>query len=1071
MTAPVRQVETVLLVDDHPLVRKGLRALLDGEAGVTVIGEAGDGQEAIDQVKALAPDVVVMDVSMPKTGGIEATRRIQEEAPKTKIVALSIHSEQRYVDEMLRAGASGYVLKDSAPEELARAIHAVLRGEGFLSPSLIGTVISGYRSVVPTASSAADTVGEILLQTKLHRPAPPRDLVPRRALHESLDAARVRPLTLVSAPPGYGKSMLISSWLERNDWRSAWVSLDEGDSDLRQFLSYFAAAVGDLFPAACEWSRGLATAPTLPPVSSLAVTITNGLEAIDQPFILVLDDYHRIDVNSPIHDLLQRLLDHPPIPLHLMIITRRDPPLSLFALRASGQMFEIRMQELQFNLAEARLLLEDTAGVRVNDATLLRLDRELEGWVVGLRLVSLAVRQAQDADAFLQQLQGGVQQTQEYLFQEVIARQALPLRDWLLKSAVLDRFCGSLCEAVCREGGVAEASELDGARFILALRDGNLFTVSLDPQGQWFRFHHLFQALLLRELTRRMAPDAIAGLHLRARRWFESRGMIGEAITHALRAGDAVGAAEVVERSWRAELNQDRWYLVKQWLDLLPAESRAQRQGLILADLWLANTQQQFERLPFLVGQLESTLDDTTADPQIAHDLNFFYGLLEYWQGNGERSLSHLDKAIAARSGRPGIVDGWVDLYFALALCMQGRKGAAAEALNEGLHGAYLSVHYRSQLIGSLVFVELTDGELMKARAHGQQLKTEMRVHRIANTEAWSDYLLGCTYLHANELDAASAHFAEAASKRHVLEPKAALETLAGLALTQTLAGQTDEADDTVDRLMTYARDQGGAEIQAVVDSCRARLQVLRGKLTPAMQWARSINPTPTPDALFTWLEVPSMTRARVLVAVGSEEALEDAARQLAAVRQQSESCHFTGQTIEAAVLQSLLREKQGRRDEALQSLQEAVALAAPGGWIRPFIELGQPMADLLGRLAKQTVVTDHLRLLVDAVSRRQSQPAGVAAGAVRTAAAGEGWHGEPLTRRELDILELLAHRLQNKEIAARLFVSPETVKTHLKHLYQKLGVTNRREAAATAIEILAATRAGARDDDRMDAE
>jgi LuxR family maltose regulon positive regulatory protein len=349
----------------------------------------------------------------------------------------------------------------------------------------------------------------------------------------------------------------------------------------------------------------------------------------------------------------------------------------------------------------------------------------------------------------------------------------------------------------------------------------------------------------------------------------------------------------------------------------------------------------------------------------------------------------------------------------------------------------------------------------MKARAHALQLKSQMRVHLIANTEAWSDYLLGCTYLHANELDAASAHFAEAASKRNVLEPKAALETLAGLALTQTLAGQTDEADDTVDRLMAYARDQGEAEIQTIVDSCRARLQVLRGKLTPAMQWARSINPTPTPDELFVWLEVPSMTRARVLVAVGSEESLEDAAAQLAAVRHQSEACHFTGQTIEAAVLQSLLREKQGRRAEALQSLQEAVALAAPGGWIRPFIESGKPVADLLGRLAKQTVVTDHLRLLVDAVARRQSQPE----------AAGEGWHGEPLTRRELDILELLAHRLQNKEIAARLFVSPETVKTHLKHLYQKLGVTNRREAAVKAIDVLGAARAGARGDDRMDAE
>jgi DNA-binding NarL/FixJ family response regulator len=254
-----RQTTTVLLVDDHPLIRKGLRVLLESEADIAVAGEAGDGEVAIDQVRTLSPDVVVMDITMPKLNGIDATRRILAEAPETRIIALSIHSGKHFVDDMLEAGAAGYVLKESVPEELVRAVHSVMRGEAFLSAPILGTVISGYRkpaaeatapeaTAVPEENAAAGS----LLQTKLHRPAPPGDLVPRTRLLERLEAGRVRPLTLVSAPAGYGKSVLISSWLESRDWPSTWLSLDEDDSGLRQFLNYFVAAVQSAFADACE---------------------------------------------------------------------------------------------------------------------------------------------------------------------------------------------------------------------------------------------------------------------------------------------------------------------------------------------------------------------------------------------------------------------------------------------------------------------------------------------------------------------------------------------------------------------------------------------------------------------------------------------------------------------------------------------------------------------------------------------------------------------------------------------------------------------------------------------------
>jgi two-component system response regulator DegU len=115
---------TVLLVDDHPLFRKGIRFLLEAEGDMRIAGEAGDGQAAIDMVRELHPDVVIMDITMSKLSGVEATRQILAEFPEAKIITLSMHGEQQFIEQMLQAGAAGYLLKDSIPEELVNGIRA-----------------------------------------------------------------------------------------------------------------------------------------------------------------------------------------------------------------------------------------------------------------------------------------------------------------------------------------------------------------------------------------------------------------------------------------------------------------------------------------------------------------------------------------------------------------------------------------------------------------------------------------------------------------------------------------------------------------------------------------------------------------------------------------------------------------------------------------------------------------------------------------------------------------------------------------------------------------------------------
>jgi DNA-binding NarL/FixJ family response regulator len=145
----------VVLADDHRIMRDGLRAVLTA-AGVQVVGEAGDGEAAIAEADRSHPDVVVIDIAMPKLSGIEATRRLRAKMPGTKVIALSMNSDRRYVMAMLEAGAAGYLLKDAAADELLVALDAVGRGETYLSPAIAAGVVDRALRARPSPSSGSD---------------------------------------------------------------------------------------------------------------------------------------------------------------------------------------------------------------------------------------------------------------------------------------------------------------------------------------------------------------------------------------------------------------------------------------------------------------------------------------------------------------------------------------------------------------------------------------------------------------------------------------------------------------------------------------------------------------------------------------------------------------------------------------------------------------------------------------------------------------------------------------------------------------------------------------------------
>lgn len=518
----------ILLADDHPLFRKGLRDLLKGQDDFEIVGEASNGQEALEQAQKLSPDVVVMDIAMPDVSGVEATRKILSTHPSIKVVALSMHAGKRFVEEMLQAGASGYILKKSVPEDIVNGISAVSAGDVFLSPAITDVLVSEYK--VMLESSARDNQKAIpvppILRTKLHRPPISSDAMPRTALLNRLDNMRSRPVTLISAPAGYGKSTMASLWVDTADCPYCWLSLDEDENDLRTFLSHLVAAIDDKFPGTCDTTRSILEATELPPVRDLGRHLVNDLFDINSALILVLDDFHKIH-GEAVHKLVSVLLNHPPMNLHLFLVTRYDMPLLTSTIRGRGQVNEIGAADLHFSVEETVLFLEKVLGLSVDAETAETIQVALEGWPAGMHLMAQSLKHSGDLDRLLTGLQGGFATIVDYLWNEVLANQSAEMLKLMTATASLDCFCASLCDVLIEADTAHGSVKINGDEFIARLQKENLFLIPLDTVNHWFRYHHSFQQILKRQLNKWWRPEEVATLHSQAKSWLAENNTTG----------------------------------------------------------------------------------------------------------------------------------------------------------------------------------------------------------------------------------------------------------------------------------------------------------------------------------------------------------------------------------------------------------------------------------------------------------------------------------------------------------------------------------------------------------------
>jgi LuxR family maltose regulon positive regulatory protein len=883
----------------------------------------------------------------------------------------------------------------------------------------------------------------LIIRTKLNRPPVTSDLVPRAALLARLNENRERPLTLVIAPAGYGKSTLLSSWLDTiGEQRTAWLSLDADDNDLSAFLSYFLAAVQTIFPHAGQETAALLANAIDIPTWVLNATLINELNRITHDYILILDDFHLIQ-DQDVHQFMVELLDHAPQTLHLVIASRTDPPLPVARYRAKNRVADIRANDLRFSRAETSAFLRQSLGRPLDHQTVANIYNRSEGWVTGLRLELLSARltkQHVEEDVYPNNAY-----LTDYLMLEALSSLEEPVREWLVKSAVLNRFCAGLCDAVCAADGEDPSTTFNGAVFLEKLVAANLFIIPLDTHHTWYRYHHLFALFLQQLLQNQYTTAEIGRLRQKASDWLAGNGFGKEALHQAIAANDINRATALIENNRHKLLNEDKWHALKQWLNELPFARTQHSPKLLLAHAWVAYFQHKLEAIPALLQVIESLPDADTFDAATKGEIDFFRGQQLYWKGQGRQSIPHLQKALQHIPREYAWSRASAELFFAMAQYINGREEEAVSFLHQALCEYPLGNLRESRLLATLVFIYLLAGNLELAEQTNHRVFQTARKMNSTYSLAWAFYLQAFIRLERNQQDAALDDFKSVQEMRYHVSASAAADGLAGLALLYQAKGQEGQADGVVAQMQILALETDNEALLMAARSCQARLAVWRGDRETAVRWLHTAD-LPAPRGLMVfWLEIPHITECRVLIAAGSDDDLALASEKLAQYLQENREAHNVMRQIELLILQTVVYLKQQQLTAAASVLEEAITLAMPGGWLFPFLETKKALVPLLETLRRQNVAPDYTGRILDALAQRNGQKQEQETAVPLTAT---------LTYREGDVLDLLAQGMSNREIANALTISPNTVKRHTGSLYRKLAVKNRRQAVIKAQKI-----------------
>lgn len=882
-----------------------------------------------------------------------------------------------------------------------------------------------------------------IIASKLHPPLLSSRYVPRQRLIDWMNEGSDRPLTLVCAPAGAGKSSLVSEWAASIASPIGWISLDAGDNEIDTFLRYALAAVRSLFPTLPLRSEDLLRSLDTPPVETLAVTFSNDLAQIGADFTLVLDDYHVI-TNPLIDEMLLLLLRHPPSGMHLVVASRANPPWPLATLRARGHLAELRFADLRFTAEESAALIRHALGDALSEDFVAVMHEETEGWAAGMQLMTLVARH-EDGQARILGERGVSKDLAAFLLDEVFARQSPRIQTRLLQMSILGRFRGSLLEAVCDGGEEPEESGAWGKAFLTSLEQLNLFTIALDDSNEYFRFHHLFQRFLTERLHERCDPARIAALHRQASAWFAAHGLIEEALAHALAAGDTAIAADLVASHRHDLYNKEQFSRLTRWLRLLPVTAKEGHPELLLAEARVATLNWRFTEAAVLLDHAKRELERAPRQTERVEaawgELAALQGMIDLWAGNAEQLLAGAQRALALLPPDAGHLRGMAHTGHAAAYWLRGERDQAWSYLEEQLASTSLQLPVFTVLLQTQSFLRWLDGDLTNLLVSAKRLLAVSQDLDLPEQQALAHYFIGTVLYARNDLAGAQRELLAAVTARFTLRLMWWTQAAGLLALTEQALGRHMAASETLRDAQDLVIERHAVRILPNVGAFQARLDVFQGRLAEAGAWAAQVEPGP-----LTWAHTalePRVARAQVYLAQEGASSIAAAAALIAELRGFCERVPNPRLFMEVELLAALLDDRRGDHAAALERVQRVVLEAEPEGWVRPFADLGEPMERLLRKLAAARVLPQAVARILDAFPTRGQGRIVNQRGLV-----------EPLSERELEVLAFLGARDSNKEVAARLFITPSTVRQHTLNIYRKLEVNDRRAAVARACEL-----------------
>jgi len=908
----------------------------------------------------------------------------------------------------------------------------------------------------PHVPKTATTVGPpgSLIQTKLYRPRSGSDVIPRARLLERLNAGLGGNITLISAPAGFGKTTLLAEWLQTIECHTAWLSLDANDNELRIFVHSFTTALQTVFSDALQATASLFQAEQFPPADRVAPLLINDLADMSEDVVLVLDDYHLIH-HSDVHTLLDQLIEHQTLPLHLVLASRSDPPLPLARWLAKGQLNELRRDDLRFTREETQDFLTRVLGSISARETVVALQERTDGWIAVLRLATLSLRGTSDQAAFLQRLHHHPDRNvSSYLVEEILSQLAPSVQELLLQTSILEQFCAELCIAILG----SDASHVQVQATLDWLERSNTLVIPLDERHGWYRFHHLFQQLLRQRLQARISREELSTLHRRASGWYAAQGLIEEALEHALAAEDAAYAAQLVESRVLWAYEQEQLAQMELWLDLLPEEQIQGSPILLFARVWILQARGQLKDLPPLLttaGQLLDTSGSGTSDPDDQHS-RIIHALLatgwshfQYFTGQVQAGLESARSALEWMPPGEEHIAGHAMQYLAWSYQATGQEDVALVKLQQALRElpAILTITARLLLAQALVYLAV--GKLHQVEHIARHLLRLAQQADLVMSQNYAHWLLGVVFYEQNNLDAVVYHFSAVIANQHLAHFWMVRDAMCGLALAYQAQGLGTQAQETAHSLLAWVQEQHNMpELMTTYAFC-GRLALLQNEVESAEPWLEMAGEQDVLAGPMLFIEDPPITKAWMLLAKGDQPSIEHGQALLSLLLQHVESIHSTRKTIQVLALQAWAYNVQGRESEALEVLERALALARPGEFIRTFADL-LPLAKVLHELRKRRRTHQEVDKQLDTYLQRLLAAMNpVAAHPMSPEALMQQEGLEPLTSRELHILHLLEKDLTNKEIARELLVTPGTVKVHTKNVYRKLGVNNRRAAVS----------------------